>query len=297
MTDKIAAFLRGVFSSLLLITNTFFWFVPILFLAIIRLLLPFGAVQKRVARALVWCAEQWVTINGLMLDLFLRIEWDIRGLEGLDRDEWYLVVSNHQSWVDIPVLQYAFDGRIPFLKFFIKKQLIWVPMLGLAWWALDMPFMQRHTREQLAARPELKGQDLETTRRACEKFAQQPTSIINFLEGTRFTPEKHRHRNSPFRQLLPPRAGGIAFAISALGERFHYLLDATIAYPGGVEPSFWALLSGRIRRVAVHIRRLDIPEQLLSGDYLDDPDYRARFQSWVTGLWQEKDRRLVEMLA
>lgn len=294
MIKKTAEFLRGVISSMILILNTLLWFVPILILGLFKLVLPIAIVQKRLAKGLVWCAENWVRVNSALLDLLLDIRWEIDGLQDLRREQWYLIAANHQTWVDIPVLQYVFVGRIPFLKFFIKKQLMWVPMLGFAWWALDMPFMQRYSRAQLQARPELKGRDLETTRKACEKFRQNPTSVINFLEGTRFTDEKHATRASSFEHLLPPRAGGIAFAVSVLGEKFHSLLDVTIVYPGA-DPSFWTLLSGRIRHIVVHVRKLEIPRELLQGDYLEDPAYRDRFQRWVTDIWEEKDARIGEI--
>lgn len=291
MIKSIVFFLRGVVSSTILIANTIFWFLPILLLGIIKLALPFRGVRSTVARSLVWCAENWVRVNGWLLDLLLRIQWEIDGVDDLERNEWYLVASNHQTWVDIPVLQYVFGGRIPFLKFFIKQQLIWVPMLGFAWWALDMPFMRRYTRAQLEARPDLRGRDLETTRKACERFRQHPTSVINFLEGTRFTKEKHAARDSEFDHLLPPRAGGIAFAISVLGAKFHSLLDVTIFYPD-VEPSFWALLSGRVRKIIVHVRKLEIPPEVLKGDYLENPADRQRFQQWINEIWKEKDARI-----
>ncbi len=294
MIKNAAIFVRGVFASIILLINTLLWFLPIFLLGLIKLLVPVHGVRRLVARGLVWCAENWVRVNGLLIDVLASVHWEITGVRELQRDDWYLVAANHQAWVDIPVLQYVFSDRIPFLKFFIKKQLVWVPMMGFAWWALDMPFMQRYTRAQIEARPQLKGRDLETTRKACEKFRQHPTSVINFLEGTRFTAEKHAARSSQFDNLLPPRAGGIAFAVSVLGEKFHSLLDVTIVYPG-VQPSFWALLCGRIRKIVVHVRKLEIPAELLHGDYLEDPEYRARFQGWVTGIWQDKDQRINEI--
>lgn len=287
-------FIRGVFSSAILLLNTVVWFLPIFVLGLIKFLVPIDAVRTAMARGLVWCAENWVRVNGKLIDLLADVRWRISGVAGLRRDEWYLVAANHQAWVDIPVLQYVFVGHIPFLKFFIKKQLIWVPMLGFAWWALDMPFMQRYSRAQLKARPELKGRDLDTTRKACERFREHPTSVINFLEGTRFTKEKHRARKSDFQHLLPPRAGGIAFAINVLGEKFHSLLDVTIVYPG-VEPSFWALLSGRIKEIVIEVRKLEIPTSLMNGSYLNDPEYRRQFQQWVTEIWREKDALINEI--
>src|SRR6185436_13395597 len=106
-------------------------------------------------------------------------------------------------------------------------------LLGLAWWALDFPFMKRYTKQQLAKRPELAGRDIEATRRACAKFMHIPVSIMNFVEGTRFTRAKHDSQESPFQFLLKPKAGGVAFVLDAMGRALQSILDVTIVYPNG----------------------------------------------------------------
>ncbi|MDH3931760.1 MAG: acetyltransferase, partial [Chromatiales bacterium] len=184
--------LRGAFTISVFTLNVVFWFIPIVIVGLAKLLVPASAWRDLMSRWLSALGENWISCNGLILALTQSIEWDVEGNTGLARRGWYLVVSNHQSWVDILVLQKVFNRRIPFLKFFIKQQLIWVPFLGLAWWAMDMPFMRRFSREYLAKHPEMKGKDLEATRQACEKFERIPTSIINFVEGTRVTPAKQR---------------------------------------------------------------------------------------------------------
>jgi 1-acyl-sn-glycerol-3-phosphate acyltransferase len=219
------------------------------------------------------------------------IEGDVR----LRNDGHYLVLANHRSWVDIPVLQLVFNRRIPSLRFFLKQQLFWVPLLGLAWWALDFPFMKRYSRETLAKRPELAGRDVEATRRACERFRHIPVSIMNFVEGTRFTAAKHAAQQSPFKHLLKPKAGGVAFVLGAMGDALHAILDVTIAYPHG-KPSLGDLFANRIPEVRVHTRELPIPADLVGGDYQNDPAFRERFQAWVNTLWEEKDARLERML-
>jgi 1-acyl-sn-glycerol-3-phosphate acyltransferase len=288
--------LRGAFTLALIVLNIVFWFCPILVFAIVRLLLPFAAVRRVTSRILVFCGESWISCNNAILALTQSIEWDIRGLENLRRREWYLVVSNHQSWIDILVLQRALNRRIPFLKFFIKQQLIWVPFLGIAWWAMDMPFMKRHSPEYLKRHPDKRGADLVATRRACEKFREIPTSVINFVEGTRFTPAKHEWQERPYRNLLRPRAGGVAFAMSVMGDIFHSLVDVTIVYPDG-SASLWDLCCGRVRRVIVDVRERPLERWQFAGDYVNDELFRARFQGWVSELWREKDDRIDELLA
>jgi len=258
--------------------------------------LPVPAWRRWLSRAMTALAEGWIGTNNAIFRLMGSLPIDARGLDGLSLREWYLVVSNHRSWVDILVLQAVFNRRIPFLKFFLKQQLIWVPFLGLAWWALDFPFMRRYSSAHLARHPEDRGKDLEATRRACERFRLIPTSVMNFVEGTRFTPAKHAALKSPYRNLLPPRAGGVSFVLSAMGGMLNSKLDVTIAYTTGT-PSFWDLCCGRVGTVRVDVQRRAIEDWLAAGDYMNDPAFRERFQAWLGGVWAEKDARLDRMLA
>jgi len=214
-----------------------------------------------------------------------------RGGEGLNYNGWYLVVSNHQSWVDILVMQHLLNRRIPLLKFFIKRELIRVPLMGFAWWALDYPFLYRHSSEYLEKHPEQKGKDFEATRKACEKFAEIPTSVMNFLEGTRFTKEKHARQKSEYRLLLRPKSGGLALAMNVLGEKFNSLLDITIVYPDGI-PTFWEFLCGKVKRITVRMKTIEIPQHLMHGDYEDDPAFRDVMHQWVQQLWKDKDMQI-----
>ena len=187
------------------------------------------------------------------------------------------------------------NHKIPLLKFFLKQQLIWVPVMGLAWWALDFPFMRRHGAEYLRKHPEMRGKDQETTRKACEKFALVPTSVMNFLEGTRFTPAKHARQQSPYQHLLKPKAGGLALALDALGDKFQAILDVTIVYPDG-RPTFWHFLQGRMHRVTVRARLLPLPTHLDLSQYSSDSTVRAVFHTWVQEIWQEKDALVTQLL-
>lgn len=236
-------------------------------------------------------AELWIATNNLIIDLFQKLNVEVSGLEGLSKDRWYLIFSNHQSWSDILILQRVLTRRIPMLKFFIKQELIWVPVIGIAWWALDFPIMKRYSRELLKKRPELRGKDLEATRKSCEKFRMTPVSILNFLEGTRFTEDKHRYQKSPFRHLLKPKGGGAATVIETLGPQIDKVIDVTIYYPEG-PPGFFEFLSGKISRVVVEARQLELPPELKQGGYQTDREFKSRFQSWIFELWQDKDERL-----
>lgn len=294
MLHFLPGIVRGILSFVLICFNTLVWCIPLYLFAGIRAIVP--------ARAKPWCtrrimnvAELWIATNNLIIDLFQKLTVEASGLEGLRKDRWYLMFSNHQSWTDIIILQRVFTGRIPLLKFFIKQELIWVPVIGIAWWALDFPIMKRYSRETLKKRPHLIGRDLEATKRSCEKFQLTPVSILNFLEGTRFTREKHANQKSPFNHLLKPRAGGAAIALSTLGDKIDKLINVTIIYPEGA-PGFFEFLSGKTSKVIVEVEQLDVPSELKEGDYQMDNQFKVRFNAWITELWQDKDKRLDEYL-
>jgi len=265
-------------------------------LALIKFCLPSTAVLARLDPLINSVASAWTRCNSLWMRLAHRSDWSVEGVETLRYQDWYLVNCNHQSWVDIFVLQDALNGRIPVLKFFLKAELIYVPVIGLAWWALDFPFMKRHSRASLRKNPNLRNDDRDSARRACAKFAKIPTSVMNFVEGTRFTPEKQQTQASPFQHLLKPKAGAMAMALNAMGAQFHSLVDATIAYPDGI-PTFWQYLCGQAPRVLLKVRQVEIPVEFCTGDYENDRALRKSFHRWLDEIWQRKDADMTEMLA
>jgi 1-acyl-sn-glycerol-3-phosphate acyltransferase len=279
---------RGVFATLALGANVLFFCLLMVPVSLVKLAVSYRPVRRVIDRMLNWIAMSWIGVNNAWIALVGNEGWQVSGVAGLRRDDWYLVAANHQSWVDILVLQKVFAGRVPMLKFFLKRQLIYVPVIGLAWWALDFPFMAR--RGGMSST-----RDLERARQACEKFRLIPTSVINFLEGTRFSRDKHDVQRSPYRHLLKPRSGGLAMALSTLGEHCHRLLDVTIVYPHGA-PKFWHLLSGRVDDVIVRVEQREIPADLIGGDYASDAQFRARMQEWVNALWAEKDALIERLL-
>ncbi|PYC21842.1 acyltransferase [Aquipseudomonas alcaligenes] len=280
---------------LLLLLNTLVLIGPLLLIALLKLAAPNRRLRALFSRGVMWVAETWAEIDKLIFASLTPTVWDIRGGEGLRRDRSYLVVSNHQSWVDIPALVQAFNRKTPYFKFFLKQELIWVPFLGLAFWALDYPFMKRYSKAYLARHPEMAGKDLEITRRACERFKDLPVTVVNYLEGTRFTAAKQAQQGSPYQHLLKPKAGGVAFTLATLGPQLDALLDVTLVYPGGQAPGFWALISGQVPRVIMDIRTRELDAQLWAGDYEGDPQFRQYVQAWVSALWQDKDARIAEL--
>jgi 1-acyl-sn-glycerol-3-phosphate acyltransferase len=288
--------IKGSIILILVILNTLFW-MPILVIgAILKIIIPIDIIKKTATKASIACATNWVSLNSFFMALFLKTEWDIKNIEDLSRDDWYFVNCNHQSWSDIPITQKILNRKIPMLKFFLKKELIWVPIIGICWWALDFPFMKRSTPEQIKKDPSLAGKDLETTRIACEKFKTTPVSVFNFLEGTRFSKQKHDRQQSPFTNLLKPKAGGAAFVLGSMGEQMHTMLDLTIVYHDkDIGP--WDLFCGRLTKVTVHINKIEIPKEFLGKDYSSDPEFKTAFQAWLNTVWEEKDQLISDIKA
>ncbi len=290
MLYYLPAVIKGLLSLFLYIVNTVFLTTPLIFLSFFKLIIPAPKFVTFIDLVLIKIATLWININSMNNRLFCKIEWDVRGLEKLELDEWYLVLCNHQSWVDILVLQTTLNQQIPMLKFFLKKELAWIPFLGLAWWALDFPFMKRYTKKEIERRPNLKGKDLEATKKACEKFKHTPVSVINFVEGTRFTPEKKKRQKNSLTHLLTPKAGGIAFVLGSMGECLHKIIDVTIVYPEGI-PTFWQFICGKVHKITIDFNVLPITNEL-KGDYFNNPDYKHTFYTWLNALWQNKDKKI-----
>jgi len=283
--------IKGVLSILLYTVNTILLTIPLISLSCFKFILPVKSIVIILDRILISIATLWIGINSFNSKLFCKIEWDLRGLEKLEKKEWYLVLSNHQSWVDILALQTTLNQRIPMLKFFLKQELIWVPFLGLAWWALDFPFMKRYSKTQIQAKPHLKGKDLESTKKACKKFKHTPVSIINFVEGTRFSPQKKvLQRNNKFENLLNPKAGGIAFILSSMGEHLNKIIDVTIVYPEKT-PTFYEYISGRVNKIVIDFQVIQLTDSV-TGDYFGDTEYKKYFFSYLNDLWQKKDEKI-----
>ena len=293
MLSFLPGVLRGILAVIILVINLLFWFIPLFPVAIVKLAVPLKPVRKSTDAILNFICTTWARGNGFFLMLLNDIEWDVQGDANLSMNKWYLVLANHQSWADIVVLQYILNNRIPYFRFFLKQQLVWLPIFNFVWAALDYPYMKRYSKTFLKKHPHLKGKDIETTRKSCEKFRDTPVAIMNFVEGTRFTDEKHQRQKSNYRYLLNPKAGGIAFVLSAMGNQLNAILDVTIKYhPHAM--GIWHFLCGRIHKVSVRIRSIPVAEDLI-GDYASDGQFKIAFRKWINQLWHEKDDLLVAL--
>jgi 1-acyl-sn-glycerol-3-phosphate acyltransferase len=273
-----SSWIRGLAVIVLVALNLAFWGVPVVLLGLGKLVLR-GNARRRLILKLAGLGERFVATNNRIFDALLPTQWDVSGIESLRADRHYLVISNHVSWTDIFVLFRVFHRHVALLRFFIKQELIWLPFAGQAAWALEFPFMRRYSPEYLTRHPEKRGRDLETTRKACERYRDIPVAILNFLEGTRFTLDKQEEQQSPYAMLLRPRVGGVTFVLDSLGDQLDGVIDVTIKYPTQ-DVSIWDFATGRIPRIAVRARLLSVP------------DDRAHYKEWIEGIWREKDELL-----
>lgn len=296
---RLPAPLTGVLTFVLMLAALLFVFALLFPGVVLKALVPIPAVRRAATLHVLRVANLWTHLNAGIYRLLQDVRWQLDIDGEIVPGRSYLLICNHQSWADILVLADAIRGRTWFPRFFLKHELIWVPVIGMACWALDMPFMRRHSREAVARNPQLREDDLRTTRAFCEKYRREPITAVNFLEGTRYTPEKHRRNPSPYRHLLRPKSAGLSFTLNAMGEQFAGLIDMTIAYApatgrGGI---VWSWLCGRQRTLAVHIQVRPIPPAMIHGDYERDAGFRAGFQAWVNDLWAAKDERLERLQA
>lgn len=246
-------------------------------------------------------ANHWIKSNNAVINHILpKKDWRINLPDDVRIDGKYLLVSNHQSWVDTSIVQYISENRLPLTRFFTKFELIYIPVVGQTFYFLDFPMMRRHSKEELAKNPELKGKDLLEAQRACSLLKDKPFTLLNYLEGTRFTKAKHAKQKSPYTHLLKPRAGGLSLAINALGTDIDGILDMTIVYPDGV-PNYSDLWKGNIKRLGVNVRHIEMPDELFTaiqnGGYQDDEAIKKQMFDWIDDIWQQKDHLIDEMLA
>lgn len=284
---------KGLTVSSVVTGSTFFHGPPVLVLGLTKLFKK----SNKIDETNIQITNSWLSVNNWLIDHVLpSTKWDISIDENLDLNMQgrYLMTCNHQSWVDTTVNQYFGLTRMPLTRFFTKWELIFIPFVGQAFKILGFPMMKRHSKEQIAKNPALKYRDIEEARKSCEQLLSQPFTLLNYLEGTRFSKEKHAQQKSPYKHLLKPKAGGLALALNILGEKIDALVDMTIVYPNGA-PRYGEFWLGDVPQIAVNLRKIDIPEWVHGGDYEDDFEYRERFQKWVDDLWVEKDQLIEKM--
>ncbi|KZN64639.1 acetyltransferase [Pseudoalteromonas luteoviolacea] len=284
MKSMLPKWFCGAVGALYLLLNTVVWGLIVLILGVLKWCIR----TKLLSSLLHWAYHKWcvgnrvgLKLGGVSLRVTMPTEVSVNG--------WYLLISNHISWLDIVVL--SAQEVLPAPKFFLKDELKYVPLIGTGAWALDMPFMKRASKTAIAKNPKLKRMDVERTKQSCQNFRHHPTTVINFAEGTRFTHSKQQHQSSPYRNLLKPKAGGTAFALNVLSSQIDGLLNATLVYHGTGSRICRAFMLGRLDAITVEVEYTPMA-QLPEGDYQTDKQYRIQFQAFMNALWSEKALRI-----
>lgn len=296
MLNRVRFGLQGAVVILIVSVSTTVLTALLFVLSLFKFIAPRGRARNSITHWLSSLAELWVSINKLSVRFYRDMEWDVHMPEGISHKGRYLVVCNHQSGVDILALQHVLNRRAPFGRYLLKQQLIWVPVLGVAWWALDMAFLRRYSKQELIRNPSLRGKDLENAARACEKLKHIPVSMMTFPEGTRFSESKREAQNSPFKYLLKPRYGGVGQVLYSFDDALDGLIDVTIVYPGGT-PSVWQYLSGQVRKISLHIELRPISEKLRGENFREDAVAKTYLKAWLNRVWDEKEQRIADTLS
>ena len=283
--------LKGVTSLLMICVITLITSIPLVILTLLKLLAPTQKMRNWLLQAMNEVTLNWIGANLWWMRHWLKTPLTIEVPDNLSHDQWWLIISNHRSWTDIFVLFMALHRRISMPRFFIKRALLWIPIIGQAFWALEFPIMRRYSREQMAKNPKLAEIDRRATQRMCERAKDFPISIVIYVEGTRFTPLKREHQQSPYQHLLRPKAGGIAQVLNLMGDQLSGIIDVTISY-ANPSPTFWGFLCGTEQPVTLTARRLAVPKWMLETQYHAQPQDKERFHQWINALWQEKDALL-----
>ncbi len=280
----------GFFTFILIVIELIIGFGTLTIVNIPRAIFPLKSLKIKLSKISNTIGEYTVYGLKIIMKIMHRDSMQIFDDNEFNKNQWYMAVSNHQSWADIFILLVAAHNRIPLLKFFMKKELAWIPFIFLANKTLNMPFVNRHSKKQLEKNPNLRFKDYENTLMACKRFQRSPSTIFSYAEGTRNNSKKHKAQNSPYKNLLMPRVGGIATALSAM-PNIDVLVDYSVVYKSDKRGA-WAFLKGDMRDVKVSVKKYIIPENLKNKNYSTDEEYRKNFKIWIEAIWEEKDKEI-----
>ena len=286
--NNVKSGLIGLITFILILLELIIGFGTLAIINLPRGLIPFKSFKIFLSKVSNYIGD--LTVYGLKIIMLLMHGNNIEIIddgEEFDQNDWYMAMSNHQSWADIFVLLVSANYKIPLLKFFMKKELWWIPFVFLANQTLNMPFVNRHSKEEIEKNPGLRTRDYENTIKSCKRFLRSPSTIFSYAEGTRFTQDKHSSQNSPYKNLLAPKIGGMATALSAMPE-INTLIDYSLVYKSKKRGA-WNFLTGEMKQVKVLVTKHKIPESLKGKNYSEDYQYREDFKNWIDSIWQQKD--------
>ena len=262
-----------------------------LLISLVSPLKLFSPTQKLSYQLAAGIAGFWADFMRWLLTT-IKTDYVITG-DRLDPRGTYLILANHQSWIDIMMVMVVLGKGTTLPRFFMKWELVYMPVINICAWVLDFPIMRRYTQEDIKDRPELKNRDFDYAHEVLSRNPERQCVVVNYAEGTRFTPEKHRKNRSPYKHLLKPKVGGPQLALDCLRGWLDGIIDITLAYPGA-KVSVWRLMAGRVPKVMIHVERIELPDGLEK-----PPETLAElkaFRGWMNSIWAKKDARIDQMI-
>ena len=271
--------------------NLTFWIIPVLVLVVFKWLLPISSVRMGIYKVMAWIYRAAVQMDDWILFRVLKIQLDLTGIDQTYTGDFYLALCNHQSWSDIFILQHLLNRKTPIIKFLVKRELMYLPVVGLICWAYDFPLLNRGNQTIKSPDKSFRMNDSKTLSKSLARFLLSSATIMNFAEGTRFSPLKAKRQKSPYRYLLKPKAGGLIAIYKMMGQELAAVLDFTVVYDSP-RPTFWRFIGGKIPRVKVHLDTIlseELKENFGMPESNFDPDCVAE---WINQRWEQKNRKI-----
>lgn len=258
--------LLSLITALIVVINLSFWMIPLIILGLLKYIVRQKDIRHFLTVLTELCYRGAVFVHNVWMFSVVGVDMQVEG--ELPDHPAPIIISNHQTWMDIPVLHGVVTGDGgPIIKFLVKRELLWVPIIGWICYALGFPALNRgqgaNAREKDFAAIQAFSKSLTTER----------GGLLIFAEGTRFTAEKHRNQKSTYTHLLTPRPGGLKIALATTPPGTP-VVDLTIVYQG--DTHFWRCLGGRTRVIKIVVRNYDSAE---IGDV----------RKWLVQRWREKD--------
>ena len=277
-------FLKVLISLMALTLNSAFVSIVLLLIKLFWLLSGFRKFYDESTKFFYFI---WIKVNEIILVDFLKIHVDFIGVDQLSPNKWYHIVSNHQSFMDILLIQiFCYRNNLN-NKFFMKQSLLFFPFIGISCWGLDFVFIKRFSRKDIKDSPDKVSKLHNYIAEKCKSYMSTPCAVVNFVEGTRANKQKMQH--SKYKKLLAPQPMGLSLMINAIPVA-EEVIDFSINY-SILEPSFLKILYQQPSKTTCSYRVVAVPDGL-SGNYRSDKSFRKRFNSWLQQFWLEKDNIL-----
>jgi 1-acyl-sn-glycerol-3-phosphate acyltransferase len=256
-------------SSLWVTANLLLGFAVLLPISIISWLIPLPAVSRCCTVTADHIYGIAVKLDTFWMQHILGIELVIKGKTNTHQSP--VVMCNHQSWFDIPLVQHVITGNGPIIKFLVKREIVWIPVIGWICLVLNFPRLRRGKNNGTGE------SDFSIIRKASKGHGNDSGALLIFPEGTRFSEAKKVKQKTLYHHLLKPKAGGLRM-IKQHASADTNLVDITINYHQK-NVHIWNCLRADPAKITITIEHYNLKE-------IDD------IETWLNNRWLEKDKLL-----